>query len=256
MQKKYVFIWSAVVTAWISFSFSQQDKPTLYLIGDSTVRNGAGRGDGGLWGWGHFIGTLLDTNKLHVQNNAMGGTSSRSYWALGLWDKTQRNIKPGDIVLIQFGHNDNGPTTLKGTGNDSMEVISPVTKQPVMAHSFGWNIRKYIRETKSKGGTPVVLTLVPRNLWKDGEINRVGANFVQWSREVATEEAVDFIDLNKIIADHYDELGQEKVSADFFTAKDYVHTNEVGARFNAQCVTEGLQTLPNNPLKKYALRSR
>ena len=123
-----------------------------------------------------------------------------------------------------------------------------------MVHSFGWNIRKYIRETKAKGGIPVVLSLVPRNIWKDGKVDRVAAEYVEWDKAVAAEEKVDFIDLNKIIADHYDELGQEKVMADFFTDKDHTHTIEAGAKFNAACVVEGLKSLKKNPVKKYLLK--
>lgn len=227
------------VTALSSFII-YKPKPTLYLIGDSTVRNGTyGRGDGGLWGWGSFIQNLLDTNKVSVQNKAFGGTSSRSFWTLGYWNKVEPYIKPGDIVLIQFGHNDSNPTTLKGIGDDSAEVVNPRTKQPEMVHTFGWNIRKYIRETKAKGGIPIVLSLVPRNMWKDGKVDLVASEYVQWDKQVAEQEKVDFIDLNKIIADHYDELGQDKVMAEYFTPKDHTHTIEAGANLTQLVLWKG-----------------
>jgi lysophospholipase L1-like esterase len=256
MTYKYKLLLIISIVALSSFIiFQPKEKRTLYLIGDSTVRNGTyGRGDGGLWGWGSFIREFFDTAKLSIQNKAFGGTSSRSFWTKGFWAKVEPFIKKGDVVLIQFGHNDGNPTTLKGISDDSLEVINPVTKISEMVHSFGWNIRKYIRETKAKGGIPIVLSLVPRNMWKDGKVNRVAAEYVQWDSAVAVQEHVDFINLNKIIADHYDELGQEKVMADFFTEKDHTHTIEAGAKFNAACVVEGLKSLKKNPLKKYLLR--
>ena len=235
-------------------AIQQPAKPTLYLVGDSTVRNGSGKGDGGLWGWGSFLQERMDTTRIAIINNALGGTSSRSYRSNGHWQKTLDALRPGDFVMIQFGHNDGNPTTLKGISNDSAEVWNPYTKQMVMAHTYGWNLRQYIRETRAKGATPVLLSLVPRNIWKEGKLSRVAAEYVGWAKAVALEEAVDFIDLNTIIADHYDALGEQKVKADFFNSKDHVHTLEAGARFNAHCVLEGLNALQDNPLKHYVLR--
>jgi rhamnogalacturonan acetylesterase len=84
------------------------DKPTFYLIGDSTVKNGKGKGDGGLWGWGNYIAAYFDTTKIAVENDALGGTSSRTFQTMGLWDKVLAKVKPGDFVIMQFGHNDSG----------------------------------------------------------------------------------------------------------------------------------------------------
>jgi hypothetical protein len=90
-------------------------------------------------------------------------------------------------------------------------------------------------------------------MWTDGKVNRVAAEYVAIDKEVAEQKGVDFIDLNKIIADHYDELGEAKVMADYFTVKDHTHTIEAGAKFNAACVVEGLKGLKNSPFKKYLL---
>jgi rhamnogalacturonan acetylesterase len=255
MYKKQHLLSIFFVLLLSSFIILKKEKPTLYLIGDSTVRNGTyGRGDGGLWGWGSFIQDLFDTNKINIANKAFGGTSSRSFYTKGFWAKVEPFIKKGDVVLIQFGHNDGNPTTLRGITDDSAKLFNPISKDSESVHSFGWNIRKYIRETKAKGGIPIVLSLVPRNIWKDGKVNRVAAEYVQWDSVVAEQEHVDFINLNKIIADHYDELGEEKVKAEYFTDKDHTHTIEAGAKFNAACVVEGLRGLKKDPLKKYLLK--
>lgn len=250
MQHKYKLLLAAAIIALSSFIiFKPSPRPTLWLAGDSTVRNGTcGCGDGGLWGWGAYLQNSLDSNKVLVQNKAMGGTSSRSFWTGGFWEKIRPFIKPGDIVMIQLGTNDSG--TPKGTGDDSTQVTNPRTQKTEWVHTFGWNIRKYIRETKAKGGIPIVVTLVPRDIWKDGKVDRVGQEFVQWDKEVAAQEKVDVIDLNKIIADHYDEMGQEKVMSTFFTEKDHTHTILAGAQYSAKCVIEGLKGLKDNPLKK------
>jgi len=82
--------------------------PSLILIGDSTVRNGHGIGSDGLWGWGAPIADLFDPAKINVVNRAIGGLSSHSYISAGHWDLALQIVKPGDFVLIQWGHNDGG----------------------------------------------------------------------------------------------------------------------------------------------------
>src|SRR5258706_7851956 len=103
--------------------------PTLFIIGDSTVRNGRGDGAGGLWGWGDWIRPYFDSTKIKVENRALGGRSSRTFLTEGRWEKVLADVKAGDFVLMQFGHNDGGPldtgrarASLKGTGDDVKEV--------------------------------------------------------------------------------------------------------------------------------------
>ncbi|WP_295664036.1 rhamnogalacturonan acetylesterase [uncultured Mucilaginibacter sp.] len=253
MMKRYakpLFIAAFMLLS--SFVLFQKEKPTLWLIGDSTVRNGTyDRGDSGLWGWGHFLHEMFDTTRISIQNKAFGGTSSHTFVTGGFWEKVRPNIRKGDYVLIQFGHNDGTALTLRGNGDDSAEVTNPKTQKTEMVHSFGWNIRRYIRETKAMGGTPIVLSLVPRDMWKDGKVDRVASEYVGWDKEAAAQEGVEFIDLNKIIADHYDQIGMDKVMSTYFTVKDHTHTIEAGAKFNDTCVVEGLRTLKNDPFKKY-----
>src|ERR1041384_4593852 len=82
--------------------------PTLFIIGDSTVKNGSGKGDGGLWGWGDWIRPYFDSTKIKIENRAIGGRSSRTFLTEGRWDKVLADLKSGDFVLMQFGHNDGG----------------------------------------------------------------------------------------------------------------------------------------------------
>lgn len=119
-----------------------------------------------------------------------------------------------------------------------------------MVHSYGWNIRKYISETKAKGAIPVVLSLVPRNIWKDGKVNRSTNDFTLWARQAANQENALFVDLNTIIADRYDRDTEAKVKSTYF-GTDHVHTIEAGAKVNAACVIKGLLQLKGKPFKKY-----
>jgi lysophospholipase L1-like esterase len=237
-----------------------EEKPTLFLIGDSTVRHGTkGMGDGGRWGWGDLISAYFDTTKISVKNEALGGTSSRSFMYRGRWAAVLPQIKKGDYVIMQFGHNDSSPLddtarargTIKGNGDETKEIFNPITKQKEVVYTYGWYIRKFISDIKAKGAIPIVASLIPRNNWTNGKVSRSVDSYGQWAQQAATQGGAYFVDLNKIAADHYDREGEQKVRATYFNQTDSTHTIEAGARLNAQSVVEGLKQLNNNPLKKY-----
>ncbi len=231
--------------------------PTLFLIGDSTVRNGHGDGANGQWGWGEPLVDHFDTTKINVVNRAVGGLSSRTYLTGGHWERVLSMIKPGDFVMMQFGHNDGGPMddparargTLKGTGDETREVDNPITKQHEVVHTYGWYLKKFIEDARAKGATPILCTLIPRKIWKDGKIVRNKQDYAGWAEAVAAEEHVPVIDLNEMIAARYDELGPEKVDPLF--GDPHTHTSRAGAELNADIVIAGLKKLPNDPLAKY-----
>ena len=229
--------------------------PTLWIIGDSTVKNGTK----GLRGWGEEIGAFFDSTKITVQNRALGGRSSRTYFTEGLWAKVADQIKPGDYLLMQFGHNDGGKVSgelspgrparasLKGTGEDTQVADVGTTGQKETVHSYGWYLRQFIEGAKAKGATPIVLSPVPRDDWKDGKVLR-STDYGKWASDVATSENVPFIDLNGIIADQYDQLGQDKVKT--FFPFEHTHTSAEGAQLNAKSVIKGIQGL-GIPLKDF-----
>src|ERR1700750_2737318 len=103
--------------------------PTLYLVGDSTVRNGHGDGANGQWGWGEPLVDYFDPAKINVVNRAIGGMSSRPFIHEGHWEEYLAMMKRGDIMLLQFGHNDGGAlddpararATIPGTGDETKE---------------------------------------------------------------------------------------------------------------------------------------
>jgi lysophospholipase L1-like esterase len=237
--------------------FYPAHRPTLYIIGDSTVKNGKGKGDGSLWGWGSFLDESFDTTRVAVRNYALGGRSSRTFITEGHWDQILTQLKPGDYVIMQFGHNDGGPLddtarargSLKGLSDSSRDIYNPIMKKNETVHTYGWYMRKYVADTKAKGATAIICSPIPRNMFQDGKVLRNGADYGGWSRETAATTGAYFIDLNAIIADQYDRLGADSVK-NFFPG-DHTHTNEAGARLNVAAVVTGLRQLPNLPLTKY-----
>ncbi|GAB4033053.1 rhamnogalacturonan acetylesterase [Spirosoma gilvum] len=241
----------------------QPQRPTLYIIGDSTVRNGSGNGSNGQWGWGSLIHNYFDTTRIHIENQAIGGRSSRTFLTEGRWDKIMATLKPGDFVMMQFGHNDAGAVndtsrargTLRGIGNETEEIDNMLTKKHEIVHTYGWYMRKYIADTKAKGATPIVCSLVPRNVWKDGKIERGSASYGKWAAECAQSEGAFFIDLNEIVARKYEAgFDEAKLKAEFFPA-DHTHTNLAGAKLNAISVIEGLRQLRDCKLNQFVKMS-
>lgn len=233
-------------------------KPTLFLIGDSTVKNGNGKGDGSLWGWGSYLAGNFDLSKINIENHALGGTSTRTFRSKGLWDSVLIKLKPGDYVIMQFGHNDDSALddtarargTIKGIGTESKEIFNPITKKKEVVYTYGSYLRQFINEAKAKGATAIVCSPVPRNPVKNGVLVLAGDSYALWAEEVAKAEGVTFIPLNKLIKDKYTALGAEKVNT-LFTEKDHTHTNQSGARLNAAAVAEGLKMQKSCSLGSY-----
>jgi len=243
----------AVAFLLVTAAFIKPVKPTLHIIGDSTVRNLNKE----TWGWGTPIALLFDTTKIEVENNAMAGRSTRTYLSEGRWDKVLESLKPGDFVTMQFGHNDGSiPDTtkagkrgvLKGI-DEEIKVLTWPDGKVETVHTYGWYIRKFVRDAKAKGATPIVISMIPRNEFKNGRVIRADQDFGKWAAEVAQQENAFFIDLNKIVADEYDTMGPEKVKS--FFPGDHTHTNLEGARLNAASVVKGIKQLKGCKLKNY-----
>lgn len=243
--------------ACISFIVLQQQKPTLFIIGDSTVRNGDGRGGNQQWGWGSMITPHFDTNAISVRNHAIGGRSSRTFINEGRWQRILDELKPGDYVLMQFGHNDASPLddtarargTIRGTGEESKEIYNPITKKQEVVYTYGWYMRKYVNEAKAKGAIAIICSPVPRNNFKDGKVRRGNEDYGKWAQETATATGAFFLDLNNAIADAYEKLGPDQVKT-FFPA-DHTHTNDAGARLNAEIVVRQLKRVKECGLNQY-----
>jgi rhamnogalacturonan acetylesterase len=230
--------------------------PTLFIIGDSTVNNSSE----GFQGWGNVIDEYFDKSKINVENRARGGRSSRTFYTEGLWDQVSTVLKPGDFVLIQFGHNDGGSLdkerargSLKGIGDETADVTIEATGKKETVHTYGWYMSKFIADAKTKGVTPIVLSPVPRNIWKESKVERMSDNYGGWAATIAKRENAYFVDLNKIVAERYEEEGESTVGTKYFTPKDHTHTSPAGARLNAELVVYGLTSFKKNPLKKFLI---
>ncbi len=243
----------------VAGSTRKGDNPVLFLVGNSTMRTGTrGNGDNGQWGWGYFFHEYFDEDRISVENHALGGTSSRTFYNR-LWPDVLKGIKKGDWVIIELGHNDNGPydegrarASIPGIGKETLDVTIKETGDKETVYTYGEYMRKFIRDVKEKGGKPILMSLTPRNAWDDADstkITRVNKTFGLWAKQVAKQMKVPFIDLNEITAQKFEKFGKDKVKTMFYL--DRIHTSEFGARVNAESAAEGLRTAKGLELNKY-----
>ncbi len=174
----------------------------IYTIGDSTVQNYA-QGYYPRKGWGQVLQHFFNADSVVVENRAVGGTSSKSfynyYWKSdGQYEQIVEELDTGDIVLIQFGINDSAPDTARHTDPFG---------------SFQDYLTLYVEESQAKGAIPVIVATLRRNSWNgDGTVYPAYHNYPIAARELAAELNVPLIDLDKESGELMNELGEDYVT--------------------------------------------
>lgn len=253
---------AVLVTGCVSRPPPPDAMPKLFVAGDSTAANYTSS-EKNQQGWAAVLQPFFNDRKLRVVNAARGGRSSRTFITEGHWDKMLAEVRAGDFVIIQFGHNDAGALnqeppgstrplrargTIPGIGEESEEIDNVITGKHETVHSFGWYLRKMISDTRARGATPILMTLTRTNTWEGGRITCPSDTYRRWDWQTARGEGVAFVDLSRIIADRYQREGESAVTAQFIN--DTVHTNVVGAGKNAADAVSGLRSLRDLPFRK------
>lgn len=212
-RKKYFLVLLLCV---LSLSaYKKNEKITIFMIGDSTMANKDISGGKMERGWGMMLKNFF-TEDVIVDNHALNGRSSKSFISEGHWQKVVEKIKPGDYVFIQFGHNDEK--------DDPKRHTDPGT-------TFDENLRKFVKETRMRGGIPVLFNSVVRRIFTNSKTavadddtrSNSSADLVEGDtlvdthgdyllspRNVARELDVPFVDANKITHDLEQGLGPDK----------------------------------------------
>ncbi len=198
--------------------------PTVFLAGDSTVTDQAGEPGAS---WGQMLPRFLDG--VAVANHAESGETMKSFLSGLRLAKVLSQLKAGDYLFIQFGHNDE-------------KKQWPQTY--VEAHTtYQAYLRVFIAEARLRGATPVLVTSVQRrNFDEHGKIKNSHGDYPAAVREVAAAEKVALIDLEAASRTFYEALGPEKAPLAFSNGgKDATHHNNYGAYELAQCVIQGIR---------------
>ena len=230
--------------------------PVLFLIGNSTMRNGTkGNGSNGQWGWGFYFPKYFDAEKISVENQALGGMSTRTFYT-DLWPAVRDALKPGDWVIVSIGHNDNGEffdqrrarAVIPGVDPDTCYIgFNQRTQRQETVYSYGHYLRNYINDIREKGANAILMSLTPRDARdeKTGKIIRKPQT--EWAAYIAATEGVPFVDLNDRSGAKLDSYSEWKQHYHFLG--DKIHTSKFGAEMNALSAAEGLWQSQNALLK-------
>ena len=209
---------------------------TIYIIGDSTVEDNQPPFRG--WGWAlpQFV-----REGVRVKNHALSGRSSRSFRAESLFEPVEQALGEGDLLLIQFGHNDE---------KDDERHTDPDTTYPEQL----W---RYCAFALSRGAQPVLITPVCRRFFGgDGSLFYTHGEYPRAMRRLAAEKGVPLVDLKAASRALYKSLGEAKTAELFVRLApgehpdfpdghdDKTHFNAHGAQVIAALVADGLRALP------------
>lgn len=250
-REKDIFDWDDILTLEFlgevsiqSIKITLKDNLTVvYLAGDSTVTDQ----DVEPWAsWGQFVTNYLDTN-IVVANYAYSGSSLSSFKNSNRLKKILLQIKKGDYLFVEFGHNDE---KIKGAGNGAWESYSNL-------------LTEFVQSAKEKGAIPVLVTPTQRRFFNEnGTLNETHGDFPAAMRAVAQKNNVALIDITKLTTELYETWGDEvsrkafvQYPANTFPGQekaldDNTHFNSFGANEIALCIIKGIHEL-DIPLKKY-----
>ena len=223
-------------------------KPTLFLIGDSTMSNKDNPDKNPEYGWGQVLPQFFTTG-IEIQNHAMNGRSSKSFRTEGRWDKVEKQLKKGDFVVIQFGHNDQKV-------KDSTKFTNPYTQ-------YRANLERYVNETRAKGATPILMTsIVRRDFTENGVLVDTHKEYPLVVRLVANDMKVAFVDMQLLTEQMEISAGPEKSKLLHLHFKegeieyypkgkdDDTHLSKLGAETVAKLALKSLKTAKTG-LEKY-----
>lgn len=235
-MKKYIIALVAVSMAVSSYILPAKQL-TIFMAGDSTMADKKVSAYPET-GWGTRFRNFFDSTVVIV-NKAQNGRSTKTFIAEGLWKSIETEMKAGDYVLIQFGHNDEVPTKASYTPEKDFKA----------------NLELFIKQIRDKGGVPVLITPVARRKFDDGKVTDTHAVYSAIVKQVATEQKTLFIDLNAESRELIEKFGPEKSkwlfnhlapgeNPNYPDGKlDDTHFNELGARKVAEIVLADLRKL-------------
>jgi pectinesterase len=190
-MKRIILLLSVLL---LGFSYQEHRPVHIFMIGDSTMADKKIEGEPER-GWGQMLQDFFN-DKVKVSNHARNGRSSKSFLDEGRWQIVMENLRKGDYVIIQFGHNDQKDDSARHTDPHS---------------TYKSNLEKYVNETRERGAFPVLCTsIVRRRFDEKGRLTDTHGEYPAVTRQVARELDVPLLDLQKRTRDIVSDLGPEK----------------------------------------------
>lgn len=234
-----------VIFSLLSSAVSAQEKTHVFMAGDSTMSIKEVK-DYPETGWGMPFSYFFDES-IVVDNRAKNGRSTNTFISEKRWQGIMDELKAGDYVFIEFGHNDQS--------KKKKDRYTP-------PEQFAANLTQFIADVRSKQASPILMTPITRRYFNaDGSIKDTHPIYADLVRDVAKQTGVVFIDMEKVTQQHFQQLGDENSALRFmhilpnlhpnypYGVKDDTHLNQLGAREVAQLVLVELKKI-NHPLSK------
>ena len=206
----------------------------VFLAGDSTCAPKTEE-DRPKYGWGEKFAPYL--NGFTVENKAVGGKSTKTFISGGQWAKLLKSVSSGNVVLIQFGHNDENQTASDGRGTTPQE--------------YGTNLGTFISDVKAKGAVPVILTPICRRSFTDGVVDHTHGEYPAAAKKAATDGGVLLLDIEQLSYNWLTSLGEEASALRYMVSvngEDNTHLTEMGADEIAKMVAQALKDSGNSYL--------
>lgn len=229
-----------------TFGFSFKKSMTVFIAADSTVK----KYNEDQWpqqGWGQVF-ELGFTKNVTFENRARGGRSTKSFLKEGLWDKIVNDLQKGDVVIIQFGHNDHDKR--------KAERYTPIDE-------YKTNLTTFVNDVRKKNGIPILVTPLAMRSFREGNYYDGHGEYPAAMKEMGNELDVVVIDLNKLSGEKIASLGYDKsrqlyMNFDAGVEKNYpegktdnTHLSNVGAKLMSDLVMDEIRKNNILPLSKY-----
>lgn len=251
-MKKYIyqaFSALALMTMVALLPACQQKQISVFMAGDSTMADRPDTTITAERGWGQVFPTYLSDN-ITIRNHAKNGRSTKSFLAEGRWEDVKKDLQKGDVVIIQFGHND--------TKQDDSVRYTPVG-------DYEKNLCHMIEEAKAMGAQPVLCTPIARRAFskETGELVNKHGDYPDAARRAAQTTGVPLVDMTAITMDWLRAVGDEpsvKYFAHMEPGKyskypdgkiDNTHLSLLGAREVAYLFANAVKQQKINPLYRY-----
>ncbi len=220
-------------------------KRRVHTIGDSTMSDYKPAATPKR-GWGMYLQAFFNPDSIEVNNRGKSGASTRTFYETdNLWPSVKRQMLPGDYLIIQFAHNDEKckgedvyvqNARLRAEGKDTLTDMRGTEPNT----TYKAYLRTYIREARTMGVTPILMSPICRVYFKDGKINDEGRHvlspekdYPKAMREVAEEMNVPFLDMTAKSLEMYETRGKDYCTEYYFNCGDKTHTGQLGGMVNA-----------------------
>ena len=247
MNNEYLVMRKYLVFALCSLFFvpMYSAKRKVHTIGDSTMSEYKPMATPKR-GWGMYLQAFFNADSVEVNNRGKSGASTRTFYETdNLWPSVKTQMHAGDYLIIQFAHNDEKckgedvyeqNAKLRAEGKDTLTDMRGTEPNT----TYKEYLRTYIREARTMGVTPILMSPICRVYFKDGKINDEGRHvlspekdYPKAMREVAEEMNVPFLDMTAKSLEMYETRGKDYCTEYYFNCGDKTHTGQLGGMVNA-----------------------